>query len=106
MKTRLDAELVRRGLARSREQAGDLIEKRAVLVSGIPATKPATQVDAETSITLVGERDDFVSRLQRRPGRCGGKQRIFCSGHGQWPPAADSAVSRNGGAIGNAGFPQ
>jgi 23S rRNA (cytidine1920-2'-O)/16S rRNA (cytidine1409-2'-O)-methyltransferase len=32
------------------------------LVAGIPATKPATQVDAETSITLTGERDDFVSR--------------------------------------------
>jgi 23S rRNA (cytidine1920-2'-O)/16S rRNA (cytidine1409-2'-O)-methyltransferase len=62
MKTRLDAELVRRGLARSRESAADLIESRSVLVGGIPATKPATQVDAETSITLQGERDDFVSR--------------------------------------------
>jgi len=62
MKTRLDAELVRRGLARSREQAADLIESRSVLVLGIPASKPATQVDAETSITLAGKRDDFVSR--------------------------------------------
>ena len=62
MKTRLDAELVRRGLARSREQAADLIESRSVLVGGIPASKPATQVDAETSIVLQGERDDFVSR--------------------------------------------
>lgn len=62
MKTRLDAELVRRGLARSRESAADLIESRSVLVGGIPATKPATQVDAQTSITLQGERDDFVSR--------------------------------------------
>lgn len=62
MKTRLDSELVRRGLARSREHAADLIESRTVLVTGIPATKPATQVDAETSITLQGERDDFVSR--------------------------------------------
>ena len=62
MKTRLDAELVRRGLARSREAAADLIESRSVLVTGIPATKPATQVDAQTSITLQGERDDFVSR--------------------------------------------
>jgi 23S rRNA (cytidine1920-2'-O)/16S rRNA (cytidine1409-2'-O)-methyltransferase len=62
MKTRLDAELVRRELARSREHAADLIESRSVLVSGIPATKPATQVDAETSITLQGDRDDFVSR--------------------------------------------
>ena len=62
MKTRLDAELVRRELARSREHAADLIESRSVLVSGIPATKPATQVDAETSITIQGDRDDFVSR--------------------------------------------
>ena len=62
MKTRLDAELVRRGLARSREQAADLIESRSVLVIGIPATKPATHVDAETSITIVGERDEYVSR--------------------------------------------
>lgn len=62
MKTRLDAELVRRGLARSREHAADLIESRSVLVIGIPATKPATQVDAETSITIAGERDDYVSR--------------------------------------------
>jgi 23S rRNA (cytidine1920-2'-O)/16S rRNA (cytidine1409-2'-O)-methyltransferase len=62
MKTRLDAELVRRGLARSREQAADLIEARSVLVMGIPASKPSTQVDAETSITLAGVRDDFVSR--------------------------------------------
>jgi 23S rRNA (cytidine1920-2'-O)/16S rRNA (cytidine1409-2'-O)-methyltransferase len=62
MKTRLDAELVRRGLARSRDHAADLIESRSVMVSGIPASKPATQVDAQTSITLQGERDDFVSR--------------------------------------------
>jgi 23S rRNA (cytidine1920-2'-O)/16S rRNA (cytidine1409-2'-O)-methyltransferase len=62
MKTRLDAELVRRELARSREHAADLIESRSVLVSGIPATKPASQVDAETSIVLQGDRDDFVSR--------------------------------------------
>jgi 23S rRNA (cytidine1920-2'-O)/16S rRNA (cytidine1409-2'-O)-methyltransferase len=62
MKTRLDAELVRRGLARSRDHAADLIEARMVLVTGIPASKPASQVDAETSITLQGERNDFVSR--------------------------------------------
>lgn len=62
MKTRLDAEMVRRGLARSRDHAADLIESRTVLVAGIPATKPASQVDAETSIVLQGERNDFVSR--------------------------------------------
>ena len=62
MKTRLDAELVRRGLARSRDHAADLIESRLVIVSGIPANKLATQVDAETSIVIQGVRDDFVSR--------------------------------------------
>ena len=62
MKNRLDSELVRRGLARSRENAADLIESRSVLVNGIPATKSASQVDAETSIVIQGERDDFVSR--------------------------------------------
>ncbi|MFM8752193.1 MAG: TlyA family RNA methyltransferase [Actinomycetota bacterium] len=62
MRIRLDAELVRRGLARSREHAVDLIESRSVLVKGIPASKPATQVDAETSITLAGSRNDYVSR--------------------------------------------
>lgn len=62
MRTRLDAEMVRRGLARSRDHAVDLIESRSVLVGGIPASKPATQVDAETSILLAGERNDYVSR--------------------------------------------
>ena len=62
MRTRLDAEMVRRGLARSREHAVDLIESKLVLVRGIPASKPATAVDAETSITLANERDEYVSR--------------------------------------------
>ena len=62
MKIRLDAELVRRELARSRDHASDLIEARTVLFNGIPASKPATMVDAQTSIKLHGKRDDFVSR--------------------------------------------
>jgi 23S rRNA (cytidine1920-2'-O)/16S rRNA (cytidine1409-2'-O)-methyltransferase len=62
MKTRLDAELVRRGLVRSREMAAELIADKAVLVSGIPANKAATQVDAETSITLKDQSEKFVSR--------------------------------------------
>ena len=62
MKTRLDAELVRRELARSRENAVELIVSGKVLVNGIPATKAATQVDAQISITLKDEQDEFVSR--------------------------------------------
>ena len=62
MKTRLDAELVRRGLARSREAATDLIAAGKVLVTGMPASKAATQVDAQTSITLKDDHAEFVSR--------------------------------------------
>ncbi len=62
MKTRLDAELVRRELARSRENAVELIASGKVLVNGIPATKAATQVDAQISITLKDEQAEFVSR--------------------------------------------
>ena len=62
MKTRLDAELVRRGLARSREAATDLIAAGNVLVGGMPASKAASQVDAQTSIILKDEHAEFVSR--------------------------------------------
>ena len=55
MKSRLDAELVRRGLARSRELATELIDAGQVLVGGIPATKAATSVDWQTSIKLKDE---------------------------------------------------
>jgi len=49
---RLDAELVRRGLARSREQAASLVAERRVLVSGQAAAKPATQVAPGDPITI------------------------------------------------------
>ena len=62
MKTRLDAELVRRELARSRENAVELIAAGKILVNGIPAIKAATQVDAQISITLKDEQAEFVSR--------------------------------------------
>ena len=62
MKTRLDAELVRRELARSRDSAVELINAGKVFVNGIPATKAATQVDAQISITLKDDQADFVSR--------------------------------------------
>ena len=42
---RLDAELVRRGLARTRQHAPDLIAAGRVSVAGSTATKAATQVD-------------------------------------------------------------
>jgi 23S rRNA (cytidine1920-2'-O)/16S rRNA (cytidine1409-2'-O)-methyltransferase len=52
-KARLDAELVRRGLARSRDHAAELIAAGAVRVAGQQASKPATGVDAGTPVTVV-----------------------------------------------------
>jgi len=51
-RTRLDAELVRRGLARSREQAAQLVTDGLVSVAGQVAAKPATQVDPDAPIVL------------------------------------------------------
>jgi len=44
--------LVRRGLARSREQAAELIAAGLVSVAGQAAAKPATQVSREASLTV------------------------------------------------------
>jgi len=49
---RLDAELVRRGLARSREHAGTLIEEGQVKVAGSVATKAATGVTTDQAIVV------------------------------------------------------
>ncbi|MFP5348173.1 MAG: TlyA family RNA methyltransferase [Actinomycetes bacterium] len=61
---RLDAELVRRGLARSRQQAGELVHEGRVTIGGRAAVKAATQVELGEAI-VVAERDgdaDYVSR--------------------------------------------
>jgi 23S rRNA (cytidine1920-2'-O)/16S rRNA (cytidine1409-2'-O)-methyltransferase len=62
VRRRLDAELVRRGLATSRTQARDYVEAGRVLVGGAPSTKPARQVDAAEAVVLVGEPPRFVGR--------------------------------------------
>ena len=63
-RSRLDAELVRRGLARSREHAVALIADGRVAVSGRAATKPATGVDASTPVVVRTDPDEpsWVSR--------------------------------------------
>jgi 23S rRNA (cytidine1920-2'-O)/16S rRNA (cytidine1409-2'-O)-methyltransferase len=62
-RARLDAELVRRGLARSREQASELVAAGLVAVAGQRASKPATQVARDTPITVSGPGGpDYVSR--------------------------------------------
>ncbi|MFL6181098.1 MAG: TlyA family RNA methyltransferase [Actinomycetes bacterium] len=52
VRRRLDAELVRRGLARSRQDASDLVTAGRVKVAGLTAQKSATQVDAGVAITV------------------------------------------------------
>jgi 23S rRNA (cytidine1920-2'-O)/16S rRNA (cytidine1409-2'-O)-methyltransferase len=63
-RSRLDAELVRRGLARSREHAVALISEGRVAVSGQAATKPATGVAAGTPVVVRTDPDEptWVSR--------------------------------------------
>jgi 23S rRNA (cytidine1920-2'-O)/16S rRNA (cytidine1409-2'-O)-methyltransferase len=61
---RLDAELVRRGAARSREHASELIAAGRVTVNGGAAHKPATgvTVDADIVVREDPDRPDYVSR--------------------------------------------
>ena len=61
---RLDAELVRRGLARSREHASELIGAGRVRVAGGLASKPATGVTTDAAIVVAADPDrpDYVSR--------------------------------------------
>ncbi|MEV0263187.1 TlyA family RNA methyltransferase [Streptomyces sp. NPDC050617] len=61
---RLDAELVRRKLARSREHASQLIAAGRVTVGGATATKPATQVETGAALVVAKDDDDpeYVSR--------------------------------------------
>ena len=63
-RSRLDAELVRRGLARSREHAVALITEGRVDVGGRPAAKPATGVEAGTPVLVRTDPDEraWVSR--------------------------------------------
>jgi 23S rRNA (cytidine1920-2'-O)/16S rRNA (cytidine1409-2'-O)-methyltransferase len=61
---RLDAELVRRGLARSREHASELITAGRVSVNKAVATKPATGVTTDSDLVVREDVDDpeYASR--------------------------------------------
>lgn len=64
VRSRLDAELVRRGLARSRDQAAALIQAGRVSVAGQTAAKPATQVSRDAPVLVATDSDepDYASR--------------------------------------------
>ncbi|MBE7324239.1 TlyA family RNA methyltransferase [Nocardioides sp. Y6] len=61
---RLDQELVRRGLARSREHASSLVGEGRVKVRGVVATKPATGVTTDVAIVVSHDPDapEYASR--------------------------------------------
>ena len=59
---RLDAELVRRGLARSREHAVTLLRSGQVRLPGRSRLKPATPVTPEDLIEVTGATTEYVSR--------------------------------------------
>ncbi|MGB9377260.1 MAG: TlyA family RNA methyltransferase [Mycobacteriales bacterium] len=61
---RLDAELVRRGLARSRGEAADLVLAGRVRLAGRTATKPASRVAATESLRVIDSEagPSYVSR--------------------------------------------
>jgi 23S rRNA (cytidine1920-2'-O)/16S rRNA (cytidine1409-2'-O)-methyltransferase len=61
-RNRLDVELVRRGLARSREQAAALVAAGRVEVRGIVAAKPAALVDPADPVRVVDGGAEYVSR--------------------------------------------
>ncbi len=67
---RLDAELVRRGLARSRDHAAELIADGRVTVSGAPATKPATAVTTDVALVVAAD-----------PAIPGGQEYVSRGGH-------------------------
>jgi 23S rRNA (cytidine1920-2'-O)/16S rRNA (cytidine1409-2'-O)-methyltransferase len=88
VRARLDAELVRRGLARSREQAGELVAAGLVAVAGQRAAKPATQVGRDTPITVTESGEPgYVSRGGRK---LAGALEAFGGGGGGGPPGQQS----------------
>ena len=62
-RARVDAELVRRGLARSRQQAAELIGAGRVTIDGMPAVKAATAVAVTSALAVEGAAERaWVSR--------------------------------------------
>ena len=76
-RSRLDAELVRRGLARSRGEAADLVASGRVLVSGVPATKPATAVSIDSPVRLTGPVDGEQRWVSRGGNKLAHAVRVF-----------------------------
>ncbi|HUW77750.1 MAG TPA: TlyA family RNA methyltransferase [Candidatus Nanopelagicaceae bacterium] len=94
-KPRLDSELVRRGLAHSREFARTLIEDRRVLLNGNRAEKPATQVGPDASIVVISE-DGAVDYVSRGGYKLSGALDAFSSIKVEGRIALDAGASTGG----------
>jgi 23S rRNA (cytidine1920-2'-O)/16S rRNA (cytidine1409-2'-O)-methyltransferase len=62
MRTRLDVEIARRGLAESRELARRLVMEGRVRVNSRPAAKPDLKVDSQTEIQVLPGGPEYASR--------------------------------------------
>jgi 23S rRNA (cytidine1920-2'-O)/16S rRNA (cytidine1409-2'-O)-methyltransferase len=62
MRSRLDLEMARRGLAESRESAQRLIMAGRVRVNSRPAGKPDLKVDEGAEIAVIGAANEYASR--------------------------------------------
>jgi 23S rRNA (cytidine1920-2'-O)/16S rRNA (cytidine1409-2'-O)-methyltransferase len=76
---RLDAELVRRSQARSREHARELILAGRVSVNGQPATKPATGVSVDADIVVRSAAAGEVEYASRGGHKLAGALRAFAA---------------------------
>ncbi len=59
---RVDAEMVNRGIAQSRERAKEYIQKGYVFVNGIAVVKPSASVSDADEISIIGETLKYVGR--------------------------------------------
>jgi 23S rRNA (cytidine1920-2'-O)/16S rRNA (cytidine1409-2'-O)-methyltransferase len=77
---RLDAELVRRRLARSREQAAELIEAGRVTVGGQRAAKAATRVETSAAIVVAAPPEGEPEYASRGGHKLAGALAAFGAG--------------------------
>ncbi|WP_310963354.1 TlyA family RNA methyltransferase [Nocardioides terrisoli] len=74
---RLDAELVRRSMARSREHASRLIAEGRVSVNGRQATKPATAVGTDADLVVRADPRDTTEYASRGGHKLAGALEVF-----------------------------
>ena len=91
---RIDAELVRRGLARSREDARTLVESGHVRVKGMVVTKAQRQVDADDPIAV--SRIEGISRVSRGSHKLEGALEAFPQVTVAGKPCLDAGASTGG----------